>query len=213
MPSFPLARSALRVPPGAPGLKVGLYGGSFNPPHEGHLHVALTALRRLGLDQVWWLVTPGNPLKEQGELAALDKRIAAVRDLAEHPRFIVTAFEAAHDFSYTADTIAFLKQRRRQVNFVWVMGADNLAGFHRWQHWREIAETMPFAIVDRPGSSLAPLYSKAAQTLSRRRIDERDAQGLALLEPPAWSFLHAPLNPLSSTHLRSRARAVRSRAS
>lgn len=196
-------QSALRVPPAAPGLKVGLFGGSFNPPHDGHRHVALTALKRLRLDRVWWMVTPGNPLKDRGELAALGERLRAVGRLAAHPRFVVTAFEAGRGLTYSADTVAFLASRRPTVRFVWVMGADNLAGFHRWQHWREIVETVPVAVVDRPGASLSPLFSKAAHVYAGARIDEAGARDFAVRTPPAWTFLHAPLNPQSSTYLRN----------
>lgn len=192
----------LRVPPSAPGRKVGLFGGSFNPPHDGHYHVAFTALKRLHLDQVWWLVSPGNPLKDHGELEVLGRRVAAVRALADHPRFVVTAFEAGHDLTYSADTIAFAQARRPRTNFVWVMGADNLASFHRWQYWREIMTMLPVAIIDRPGASLAPLKARAAQIFARYRIDETDTRDFALAPPPAWTFIHAPLNPLSSTMLR-----------
>ncbi|MCW2308818.1 nicotinate-nucleotide adenylyltransferase [Rhodobium gokarnense] len=196
------AHSLYQVPPGDAGLTVGLFGGSFNPPHDGHFHVALTALRRLGLDRIWWLVTPGNPLKDHSELEALEARVAAVRRLADHPRFTVTAFEATEGLSYSADTIAFLRRRRPGVNFVWVMGADNLAGFHRWQFWRQIVDTLPIAIVDRPGASLSPLFAPMAEVYRHARIAEDEAGDFALRPAPAWTFLHAPLNPLSSTLLR-----------
>ncbi len=195
--------SALRVPPTAPGLKVGLFGGSFNPPHEGHRHVALTAMKRLGLDWVWWMVTPGNPLKDHAELAALGERLRAVRRIARHPRFVVTAFEAGHGLTFSADTIAYLKSRRPGVNFVWIVGADNLAGFHRWQNWRSIVEAVPVTVVDRPGASLSPLFSRAARVFEGARVDEADIRDFALRAPPAWAFLHAPLNPLSSSGLRT----------
>ena len=187
---------------------IGLFGGSFNPPHEGHYHVALTALKRLGLDRVWWMVTPGNPLKDHSELDDLGARIAAVRALADHPRFTVTALEAGAELTFSADTIAFLCDRNPHVHFVWIMGADNLAGFHRWQFWREIVETLPIVIVDRPGASLAPLSSRMAQTYSRYRVNEADARQFALRQAPAWMFIHAPLNPMSSTFLRHRRKVL-----
>ena len=198
-----LTLDVLRIPPAASGLKVGLYGGSFNPPHEAHRHVALTALKRLGLDWVWWLVSPGNPLKDPDQLAELDQRVRAVRRVARHPRFAVTAFEAAEGLVYTADSIAHLQSRRSGVKFVWIAGADSLAGFHHWKNWQRIFEAVPVAFVDRPDFSLAPISSTAGQVFSAARVDESDASRLADSDAPAWVFLHAPLNPLSSTQLRN----------
>lgn len=183
-------------------MTVGLFGGSFNPPHAGHALVAEIALRRLRLDRLWWIVTPGNPLKSPGELAPLDNRIAASRALARDPRIRVTAFEAGHRLRYTADTIAFIRARRPGVAFVWIMGADNLAGFHRWQRWRQIATTVPIAIIDRPGSTLSFLSSKMARAFDHARIDETDAPRLARRRPPAWTFIHGERSSLSSTALR-----------
>ncbi len=199
-----LPYEALRIPAHAAGMTIGLYGGSFNPPHAAHEHVASTALTRLGLDRVWWLVTPGNPLKSHDELASLADRMAAVKQLADHPRFVITALEAGHGLTFSADTVSFLRKRCAGVRFVWIMGADNLAGFHRWQSWRDIVETVPIAIVDRPGSSLAPLSAPMAQIYSGARVDEASVKGLAWREAPAWTFLHAPRSHLSSTEIRQR---------
>jgi nicotinate-nucleotide adenylyltransferase len=192
----------ISLPPHPPGLRIGLYGGSFNPPHAGHLHVTLLALKRLRLDRAWWIVTPGNPLKELSGLAPLPERMAAARRLARHPRIDVTGFEAKIGARYTLDTLEYAAARAPAVRFVWIMGADNLAQFSRWRGWRRIAELMPFAVVDRPGWTLRATHSKAALALAPFRIDESDAPVLADLAPPAWVFLHGPRSPLSSTVLR-----------
>ena len=192
------------MPPHAPGMRIGLFGGSFNPPHDAHRLVALTALKRLGLDAVWWLVSPGNPLKTGRGLAPLDERIAAARRLARHPAIHVTGVEAALGTRYTFDTIAKLRARCRGVRFVWIMGADNLAQFHLWQNWRGIAAMVPLAVVDRPGASLRADAGVAAQTLGRYRMAESDGRLLAGAHPPAWIFLHGLKSPLSSTALREK---------
>ncbi|MGU9980861.1 nicotinate-nucleotide adenylyltransferase [Phreatobacter sp. HK31-P] len=192
------------MPPHAPGMRIGLFGGSFNPPHDAHRLVALTALKRLGLDAVWWLVSPGNPLKTGRGLAPLDERIAAARRLARHPAIHVTGVEAALGTRYTFDTIAKLRARCRGVRFVWIMGADNLAQFHLWQNWRGIAAMVPLAVVDRPGASLRAGAGVAAQALARYRMAESDGRLLAGAHPPAWIFLHGRKSPLSSTALREK---------
>ena len=201
----PAGADWLRVPPSAPGMRIALYGGSFNPPHRAHLAVAETALTRLGVDRVWWMVTPGNPLKTHDGLAPLGERVAAARRLARDPRIVVTAFEAARHYTYTADTVRFLKARRPGVRFVFVMGADNLAGLHRWERWRRIAGLVPLAFVDRPGGTFAPLSARAAVVLVRWRVPEAQASDLPDRTPPAWVFLHAPRDPISSTALRGAA--------
>jgi nicotinate-nucleotide adenylyltransferase len=160
------------------------------------------ALRRLKLDRVWWLVTPGNPLKELAGLPPLPERMAAARALARHPWIEVTGFEAKIGARYTLDTLEYLIGRASGVRFVWLMGADNLAQFDRWRGWRRIAELMPFAVIDRPGWTLRSTHSKAALALREFRIDESDAALLADLAPPAWVFLHGPRSTLSSTVLR-----------
>ena len=192
----------LRMPHVEKGMAVGLFGGSFNPPHAGHALVAEIALRRLRLDQLWWIVTPGNPLKSASELAPLAKRIERSKRLIHDPRVKVTAFEAAHRIRYTADTLELVKRRNPGVDFVWIMGADSLASFHRWQRWREIAATFPIAVVDRPGSTLAFLSSVMAKTYARSRVDEDGAPRLARMRAPAWTFVHGPRSSLSSTALR-----------
>ncbi len=185
---------------------VGLLGGSFNPPHEGHLHISELALKRAKLDQVWWIVSPGNPLKDHSELASLGKRLGLCHDLARHPDIKVTAFEARFNVRYTEHTLSILKQRRPRLKFVWLMGADNLAGFHKWQNWRRIANMMPIIVIDRPGSTLSYLSAPAAIALSRYRVDEEDVSRLAQMKPPAWTFLHGPRSLLSSTQIRQMSR-------
>ena len=197
--------SSVDLPPTSSGLRIGLFGGSFNPPHEGHRLVAETALRRLGLDRVWWLVTPGNPLKETVGLPSQEARIAQVRALVGHdPRMIVTGIEAAIGTRYTEQTIRFLTRRCPEVRFVWLMGADNLVGFHRWKNWRAIAMNVPMAVIDRPGSTLRAVSSPAARMFASRRLDESDAPLLVSREAPAWLFLHGKRSAESSTRLRSR---------
>ncbi|PYE33040.1 nicotinate-nucleotide adenylyltransferase [Rhizobium sp. PP-F2F-G38] len=193
----------LRMPHVEPGMTVGLFGGSFNPPHDGHVLVADIALRRLRLDQLWWMVTPGNPLKSRRELAPLADRIALSEAIAENPRIKVTAFEQSLGQSYTARTLEKIRARNPAIHFVWVMGADNLKTFDRWQRWQEIARSVPIAIVDRPGATLAYLSSKMAQTFDYARVDEEDAALLARRPAPAWTFLHGPRSRLSSTALRA----------
>lgn len=183
-------------------MKIGLFGGSFNPPHEGHLLVANLAIQRLGLDQLWWMVTPGNPLKSSNGLAPLAERLALCEALARDPRIKVTALEQALGTAYSARTIRHILRRRPGVNFVWIMGADNLGTFHRWQEWQQIAASVPIAVIDRPGATLTYLSSKAARALDRARVSERDAKKLAFMRPPAWTFIHGQRSGLSSTLLR-----------
>ncbi len=149
------------------------------------------------------MVTPGNPLKNHGELAALEERVELSRKIAPGPKVKVTAFEAAHALHYTAQTLEFVKLRNPGVRFVWVMGADNLKYFHLWQNWRGIAETFPIAVIDRPGSTLAYLSSKMAKAYDHARIDEDDAAVLPFLKAPAWTFIHGPRSPLSSSAIRN----------
>lgn len=197
-------RDFLKIPAAGDGAKIGLFGGSFNPPHEGHINLCNLALKRLKLDQIWWMVTPGNPLKNVSNLPSLEHRISLCREIIKQPAIKVTAFEAAYKIRYSADTINLLKLLRPRQNFVWLIGADNLAQFHEWQDWRKIASTMPIAVIDRPGSTLSYLSARAAIALSRYRVDEEDASLISTMKPPAWTFIHGPRNPLSSTFLRAK---------
>jgi nicotinate-nucleotide adenylyltransferase len=178
-------------------------GGSFNPAHDGHLQASLTALRRLRLDAVWWLVTPGNPLKDNRALPGLHQRVLQARAVAKDARIRVTGVEARLGTRYTADTLAALTRRCPRVRFVWIMGSDNLLGFHRWQEWRKIMRTMPIAVIDRPGSTLRAVRTKAALSYERARVEETDGSILPTRKPPAWMFIHGRRSPLSSTAIRS----------
>jgi nicotinate-nucleotide adenylyltransferase len=191
------------LPPHAPGMRIGLFGGTFDPPHQAHLGASLLALKRLRLDRIWWLVTPGNPLKNTSDLAPLHKRIAAARALTHHPRIDVTGLEAVIKTRYTYDTISWLLTRCPGVRFVWIMGADNLRSFHRWQKWRKIAELVPIVVIDRLGPSLYAAASPAGNVLARVRIPEYAAASLPDRNAPVWAFLHGLKSPLSSTALRA----------
>jgi nicotinate-nucleotide adenylyltransferase len=190
-------------------MRIGLFGGTFDPPHAAHRAACLLAMRRLQLDRVWWLVTPGNPLKNTRGLAPLAKRVAAARALAHHPRIDVTDLEAALGTPYTYETVSYLVRRCRGVHFVWIMGADNLRSFHRWQRWRSLTALVPVAVVDRLGPSLYASGSAAANYLGRFRLPETMATALADHKAPAWVYLHGLKSPLSSTALRA-ARALQS---
>jgi nicotinate-nucleotide adenylyltransferase len=191
------------LPPHAPGMRIGLFGGTFDPPHEAHLSASLLAMKRLDLDRVWWLVTPGNPLKDTRGLAPLAQRIVAAGALARHPRIDISSLEAQIGTTYTYETIAYLRRHCPGVRFVWIMGADNLRSFHRWQKWREIASLVPIVVVDRLGPSLYAAASPAGHALSRYRVTEHIAATLPGRHAPAWTFLHGLKSPLSSTALRA----------
>jgi nicotinate-nucleotide adenylyltransferase len=204
--SASFGRIRVRLPYAAPGQAIGLLGGSFNPPHAAHRMVSEAAIKRVGLDQVWWIVSPGNPLKSRSETAPLAERMALCRDVARNPRIIVTDFEKDLPTSYTASTLAFLRGRSPLVRFVWVMGADNLATIDRWRSWREIFAMLPIVVVDRPGWRIKALASKAARTFAGARVAEADARGLPYKTAPAWTFLTARLSALSSTEIRGKTR-------
>ena len=202
-PPFGRSRIFADLPPHAPGQRVGLYGGSFNPAHAGHRHVSLLALRRLRLDQIWWLVTPGNPLKDVTALPPQARRMAAAAEIAAHPRIMISGAERGFRTRYTADLIRILTARTPTVRFVWIMGSDNLAQLHRWERWQDIAWSVPIAVVNRPGFLAEALATPAAQALRRFRIDEADAALLAGAEPPVWCFLTGRRTAASSTAIRA----------
>ena len=199
-----LAAGDTAPPPAAPGQRIGLLGGSFNPAHDGHRRLSLYALKRLGLDKIWWLVTPGNPLKTAAGLAPLAERMATARAVSRHPRIIVSGLEASLATAFTADTIAFLKRRLPGVNFVWLMGADNLAQLGKWERWHSIVEAVPMAVFDRPGWRHKARGSLAAHRYSDAFVSEASARQLPTMRPPAWTLVTMPLSPLSSTEIRKR---------
>ena len=185
-------------------MKVGLLGGSFNPAHEGHAHVADTALARLGLDAVIWLVSPQNPLKSSHETEPLSTRMASARKQAHGPRMIVSDAETRMGARYTLDTLRILKARHPGVHFVWIMGADNLASFHRWRGWLEIMREVPVAVVSRPWAAMKARLSPTAKRFAFARRSSATARSLPYAKAPAWVFIRGPLNYQSSTAIRAR---------
>lgn len=183
--------------------RIGLLGGSFNPAHAGHLHISLEAMKRLQLDEIWWLVSPRNPLKSAAALEDYALRFSHAVALAQHPRIRVLKLEQQYGLRYTVQTLRFLqKTHPRTTRFVWLMGADNLAGFHRWRAWKEIARRVPIAILDRAPFALRALHSPFALRFAARRMPALQAKLLAEKAPPAWSYLTIPRHPLSATYLR-----------
>ncbi len=192
------------VLPHAPkGAVIGLFGGSFDPAHRGHVQVTQHALTSLRLDQLWWVVSPGNPLKAHGP-AALEQRLAHARTLMQHPRVQITSVERTLGTRYTADTLAALQKLYPQRRFVWVMGADNLAGLHRWDNWHAIMRRVPVAVMARPGQRLAALSSVAARAYATARVPARAAGDLGRMQAPAWCFLNMPMLDTSSSELRAK---------
>jgi nicotinate-nucleotide adenylyltransferase len=184
------------------GQVVGLLGGSFDPPHAGHLHISREALRRFGLDRLWWLVSPGNPLKPHGP-APLAKRMAAARAMVDHPRMAVTDVEARAGTRYTAQTLIALRRAAPGVRFVWLMGADNLAQFHRWQDWQSIIESVPVGVLARPGERISARMSPAARIYRHAFLPARSSRLLGRATAPAWCFVNVPMMDISSTALRA----------
>jgi nicotinate-nucleotide adenylyltransferase len=200
----PVSQSAFAaIPPYSNGMRVGLLGGSFNPPHLAHRAISLFAIKRLKLDSVWWLVTPGNPLKDARTLHDLQERAEAAQRMAGDPRIEVSCLESVIGTRYTIDTIRYLRRRASGLHFVWIMGADNLAQFHRWQNWRDIASEVPIAVIDRPPQSFRALASPAARALARYRLPDTQTATLADHRAPAWVFLTGLKLSLSSTGLRN----------
>ncbi len=191
------------VPIAEPGMRIGLFGGSFNPAHEGHRLVALECLKRLALDKVWIMVSPGNPLKDHTELAPLDTRIRETIKLMDDPHLEVTGFEVAHGFAYSWETLHFLTEAHPRTDFVWIMGADSLQNFDRWERWEDIARMVPIAVYDRPPSGFTATSGKAAIALEPFRLREADAKSLAGRQPPAWVYLHGVVSTASSTAIRA----------
>ncbi len=185
-----------------PGLKVGLLGGSFNPAHAGHMHISRLALQRLGLDQIWWLVSPQNPLKSTAGMLSMQQRIKSAKRVANGTAIQVTAIEASFRTSNTVDTIRNLNSLFPKTKFVWLMGADNLGQMSRWRHWQTLMGNVPIAIFGRPTYSLRALNSLAARHIRRQRVRAQRFRGLALRKPPVWCFISGPLHPQSATAIR-----------
>jgi nicotinate-nucleotide adenylyltransferase len=201
--SAPIGRNGHDRPPiVSAGMRIGLFGGSFNPAHDAHRAASLLAWKRLGLDQVWWLATPGNPLKETNRLPPMAQRIARARTVAASPFIQVTGIEATLGTRFTYDTVSRLRDRYPEVRFVLLIGGDILAEFHRWRRWRELAGLVPLCVIDRIGWTFRALASPAASALAAARVPEHAAVRLASLPPPAWVFLHGLKSAQSSTALR-----------
>jgi nicotinate-nucleotide adenylyltransferase len=190
-------------------LRVGILGGSFNPAHEGHRHISLLALKHLALDELWWLVSPQNPLKSTDDMDSFDERFASATAMARHPRIRVTDIEARLGTRYTADTLKTIIRRFPQTHFVWIMGADNLHQIDRWKNWRLIFRIVPVAVFDRAPFVWGALASHAARRFRHYRLQTNRAAQLALAKPPAWVFFHTQLHPASSTAIRAGRRRVR----
>ena len=191
------------MPYAVPGQVIGLLGGSFDPAHEGHAHITREALKRFGLDRVWWLVSPGNPLKSRGP-APLAERMARARVVMQHPRAEVTDIESQLGTRYTAETLKRIGVLYPQVRFVWLMGADNMTQLHLWQDWREIMESVPIGVLARPGQRISARMSRAAAAYPAHRIPGRFGHLLARARAPAWCFVNVPMNDASSTEIRAR---------
>ncbi|WP_375656605.1 nicotinate-nucleotide adenylyltransferase [Bartonella sp. CM120XJJH] len=181
---------------------VGLFGGSFNPPHAGHLLVAKIAIRRLHLDQLWWMITPGNPLKDCTQLLSLEERMQLSFKLIDHPKIRLTGFEQAIGSKVSVDTIFHILTHYSGVNFVWIMGADSFTTIHHWYRWHDIVSMLPIAIIDRPLGNQSALSCPMAHIYRRFRLDERESKRLPFIKPPVWTYLHGPLSFQSSTKLR-----------
>jgi nicotinate-nucleotide adenylyltransferase len=187
------------------GMRIGLLGGSFNPAHEGHLHISTTALKRLELHEIWWLVSPQNPLKSANDMAPLTNRLHNARAVATHPKIWVTDLETRLATQYTCDTLKTLRLRNPGAQFVWIMGADNLKEFPLWKRWTEIMNTVPIAVIDRPGYSMRAQLGQVSERFGRWRLDEADAAALPTMRAPAWVVVHTRLSPVSGTDLRRNA--------
>lgn len=188
--------------PSAPGeLLIGLMGGSFDPPHSGHAHVIETARKTLGLDRVWVLVSPGNPLKKTQ--TALEDRLAAAHRRLGGPRTRVSDIESRLGTRYTIHLLRSLKKLAPHAHFVWIMGGDNLRDFHRWRDWKHIANLAAIAVIARPGASPKAGLSRFARQFARYRLPQSAARTLGRRKLPAWVYISAPLDPVSSTELRA----------
>ena len=195
----------LRLPGPYKGLRIGLFGGTFNPAHSGHQHVAMQALKALKLDYVWWIPAAGNPLKQEG--SSFNARFASAKRIASHPRMKVSDLEVQLGTRYSYDTIKALLPRVKGGEFVWLMGADNLRYFHKWGHWDEIASLLPIAVIARPGDARLARLSKFARRFAEWRLPAEQAASFDKYPPPVWSYLPTPLHTASSTNIRRAALA------
>lgn len=191
-----------RFPVAKQGQYVGLLGGSFDPPHQGHVHITKTALKRFNLDQLWWLVSPGNPLKVNGP-APMNERMQASWAIMQHPQVCVSDAELALETKYTAETLRALMKRYVGVNFVWLMGADNLAQFDKWQDWRWIMENVPIGVMARPGDRITARLSKAGRIYREAKLPARASHLLGRRGTPEWCFINMPMSPQSSSAIRA----------
>ena len=199
---------SISLPHTTPGQTIGLLGGSFDPPHAGHVHITREALKRFGLDRVWWLVSPGNPLKDRGP-AKLERRMKVAREMMVHPRVTISDFEARAGTRYTAETVSALQATYPQARFVWLMGADNLAQFHRWKDWKEIVARVPIGVLARPGDRVEARTAKAANVFRHARLPARSSHLLGGCDAPAWCFVNVPMQDVSSTRIRENGDWVR----
>lgn len=185
--------------------KIGLLGGSFNPAHSGHLYISRKALELLDLDEVWWLISPQNPLKSTEGMAEFPRRFdSAVKVAAAEPRIVVSDIECTFQTRYTVDTIRCLKERFPDIDFVWLMGADNLIGFHRWREWRTIMRSVPIAVFARKTYRIRALHGRAANCFRLYRVPSEQADLLASMRAPAWTFLPIRVHPASATEIRNK---------
>ena len=191
------------MPLATKGLRIGLLGGSFDPPHSGHMHISKWAIKEFSLDRIWWLVSPGNPLKKDAP-ADLDRRLTACNKLVNHPKVIVTDLERLFKTRYTAQTLTTLKSQYRGVRFVWLMGAANLAEFHKWDRWQDIMHMLPVGVMARPNQQLAANCSPAARIFRESRLSARSSTALPFKEAPSWSLLTGPMDDESSSKIRAK---------
>ena len=191
------------MPLATQGLRIGLLGGSFDPPHSGHMHISKWAIKEFSLDRIWWLVSPGNPLKKDAP-ADLDRRLTACNKLVNHPKIIVTDLERVFNTRYTAQTLISLKSQYRGVRFVWLMGADNLAEFHKWDRWQDIMHMLPVGVMARPNQQLAANCSTAARIFRESRLSAQSSTALPFKEAPSWSLLTGPMDDESSSKIRAK---------
>lgn len=190
------------MPPIEKGRVIGLFGGSFNPAHEGHVLVAKTALKRLGLDQLWWMVSPGNPLKDNSNLPSVKERLHYAKQLIQSPKIFFTGFEEKIKSFRSLDTVSYILSHNKGAYFVFIMGSDNLANFHLWYKWEEIITLIPLAIVNRPTALYASVMSPFAKKYQAFRLKEKKAKQLPFYKTPVWCYIHGNLSDQSSTKIR-----------